>query len=100
MDVALTQKLKQDLHAVVADAEELLKATATQTGERIEKARARAEESLRAARVRLAETSAAVGESARVAAHDVDDHVHRHPWASAGIAAGIGMLIGLLIGRR
>lgn len=100
MDAALTQKLKQDLHAVVVDAEELLKATASQTGERIEKVRARTEESLRAARARLAETSAAVGQSARVAVHDIDDHVHKHPWASAGIAAGIGMLLGLLIGRR
>ena len=42
MDTALTQKLKQDLHTVVADTEELIKATANQTGERIEKVRARA----------------------------------------------------------
>ena len=99
METALTQKLKHDLQTVVNDAEELLKATASQTGERIEKVRARTEESLRAARLRLADTSAAVGQSARVAAHDVDDHVHKHPWASVAIAAGVGMLLGLLIGR-
>jgi len=97
---ASTVKLKQDLHAVVVDAEELLKATAAQTGERVEKVRVRAEESLRAARVRLAETGAAVSQRAGVAVHEVDDQVHRHPWASAGIAAGIGMVVGLLIGRR
>lgn len=100
MEAASTDKLKQDLLAVVVDAEELLKATAAQTGERIEKVRVRAEGSLRAARLRLAETGAAAGERARVAAHDVDDQVHKHPWASVGIAAGIGMLLGLLIGRR
>jgi ElaB/YqjD/DUF883 family membrane-anchored ribosome-binding protein len=100
MDAALTRKLKQDLQAVVNDAEELLKATASQTGERVEKVRARAEDSLRAARLRLAEAGAAVGETARAAAGDIDDQVHRHPWASAGIAAAIGMLVGLLIGRR
>ena len=100
MDAALTRKLKQDLQAVVNDAEELLKATASQTGERVEKVRARAEDSLRAARLRLAEAGAAVGESSRAAAGDIDDHVHRNPWASAGIAAAIGMLVGLLIGRR
>ena len=100
MEAALTQKLKQDLQAVVTDAEELLKATASQTGERIDKVRARAEESLRAARLRLAETGAAVGQSARAAAGDIDGHVRAHPWASAGIAAAAGMLIGLLIGRR
>lgn len=97
---AATQKLKQDLQTVVADAEELLKATAAQTGERVEKARARAEDSLRAARVRISETAAMIGENARTAAYGVDDKVHRHPWATAGIAAGIGLLIGLLIARR
>ena len=100
MDTALTRKLKQDLHTVVADTEELIKATASQTGERVEKVRARAEESLRAARVRLAEASAAVGQGARATARDIDDHVQKHPWASAGIAGAVGMLVGLLIGRR
>jgi len=97
---AATQKLKQDLQTVVADAEELLRATATQTGERIEKARARAEDSLRSARARIAETTALIGENARTGALNVDDQAHRHPWATAGIAAGVGLLLGLLIGRR
>lgn len=97
---AATLKLKQDLQTVVTDAEELLRATATQTGERIEKARARAEDSLRVARTRIAETTALIGDNARSAALSVDDQAHRHPWATAGIAAGVGLLIGLLIGRR
>lgn len=95
-----TQKLKQDLQIVVTDAEELLKATASQTGERIEKIRERAEDSLRAARQRLAEAGAAAGQQARVAADGVDDQLRRHPYAAAGIAAGVGVLVGLLIGRR
>ena len=53
-------KLVEDLKAVVADAEELLKATANQTGERIAAARAKAEESLKAAKARLAEQESAV----------------------------------------
>lgn len=100
MEAASTQKLKRDLQTVVADAEELLKATAAQTGERVEKVRARAEESLRSARVRLAENSAVFAQRARDAALDVDDQAHKHPWATAGIAAGVGLLLGLLIGRR
>jgi ElaB/YqjD/DUF883 family membrane-anchored ribosome-binding protein len=99
MDAILTQKIKQDLEAVIDDAEELLKATASQTGERIEKVRARAQDSLRAARVRLADASAVLDGNARAAAGSVDDQVHEHPYAAAGIAAGIGLLIGLLIGR-
>ena len=99
MDAALTQKLKQDLQTVITDAEELLKATAAQTGERIDKTRTRVEASLRSARARLAETGAAAAESAGEAAKTVDDQVHDHPYAAAGIAAGIGLLLGLLIGR-
>lgn len=100
MDTALTRKLKQDMQTVVADAEELLKATAAQTGERIDKVRARAEDSLRNARLRLAETGAAVGQKARIAADGVDDHVHKHPYATAGMAAAVGLVVGFLISRR
>jgi len=100
MNAVLTQKLKQDLQVVVTDAEELLKATASQTGERIEKVRDRMEASLREARARLADASVAVAERARVAADSVDDQVHKHPYTAAGVAAGLGLLIGLLIGRR
>jgi ElaB/YqjD/DUF883 family membrane-anchored ribosome-binding protein len=100
MEATSTQKLKQDLKAVVFDAEELLKASATQTGERIEKVRAHAEESLRTARARLVESGDAVGQKARAAASNVDDLAHKQPWAAAGIAAGVGLLVGLLISRR
>ena len=46
MDRISADKLIQDVHTVVVDAEGLLKATASETGERIERARARAIESL------------------------------------------------------
>jgi ElaB/YqjD/DUF883 family membrane-anchored ribosome-binding protein len=99
MDAMLTQKLKQDLETVITDAEELLKATAGPATERIEKIRARAQESLLAARQRLADAAAVVDENVRATAGSIDDQVHDHPYAAAGIAAGIGLLVGLLIGR-
>jgi len=97
MDAAV--KLKQNLQSMIADAEELLKATASQTGERVEKTRARVEESLRAARERLAEAGADAAYHTRKAARTVDDRVHDNPYAAMGVAAGIGFLLGLLIGR-
>src|SRR5690606_28599468 len=45
-----TDKLIEDLRQVVRDAEDLLRATAGQAGEKIAEARARAEESLRIAK--------------------------------------------------
>ena len=89
MNNVSTEKLMQDMRAVVLDAEELLKATAAQTGERVEKVRGRAEESRRVARERIKEAGV-----------DVDAQVRDNPWATAGIAAGVGLLVGLLIGRR
>ncbi len=89
MDRISTDKLVQDLNAVVVDAEDLLKATAGQTGERVEKIRVRAAESVRVAREQLAAVGA-----------QVDGKVRDNPWAAAGLAAGIGVIVGLLIGSR
>jgi ElaB/YqjD/DUF883 family membrane-anchored ribosome-binding protein len=100
MEAISTRKLKQDLQAVVVDAEELLKATASQTGERVDQVRAQAAESLHRARLRLEESSEALGQNARAAALSVDELAHQQPWAAAGIAAGVGLLVGLLISRR
>jgi ElaB/YqjD/DUF883 family membrane-anchored ribosome-binding protein len=98
--VVTTDKLVKDLRVVVGDAEDLLKATASQTGERVEQVRARAEESLRNARASLHDA----GEMARArvtdAARDVNRQMHENPWAAVGIAAGVGLILGFAIARR
>lgn len=93
-------KLMSDLKVVVADAEELLKATASQTGERIVAARAKAEESLKVAKVRLADAQAAAIAHTRAAAKATDDYVHENPWKAVGVAGVAGLLLGALISRR
>jgi ElaB/YqjD/DUF883 family membrane-anchored ribosome-binding protein len=100
MHATLTRKLKQDLQTVVTDTEDLLKATASQTGEGIDRIRARAEESLRSVRIRLSEAGTASSERVRAAANSADHQMHEHPYVAAGVAAGIGLLAGLLIARR
>jgi len=89
MQQVTTEKLVQDLRTVVTDAEELLKATAGQTGERIEKVRGRAEQSVRDARARL-----------EAAGRDVTDKVQENPWTAVGIAAGAGLIAGILLSSR
>jgi ElaB/YqjD/DUF883 family membrane-anchored ribosome-binding protein len=93
-------QLAQDFRTVVDDTEELLRATADQTGERIKSARARMQESLVEAKRRLAELQADVVETTKAAAKRTDDYVHEHPWQSIGVAAAIGFLLGMLISRR
>ncbi len=100
MEQVSKEKLMADLRAVVADAEDLLKATATQTGERIAAARARAEESLKAAKARLLEEQAAMTAKTKAAAKAAEDYVRTHPWQSVGIAAVVGLILGILAARR
>ena len=97
---ATSEKLVQDLRVVVADAEELLRATASQAGERAAAARAKIEQSLERARVKLTEVETALAERSRQVAHATDEYVHEHPWTAVSVAAGIGLIIGLLISRR
>ena len=93
-------KLMEDLRAVVADAEELLKATADQTGERIAAVRGKAEESLKAAKARLDEQEAAVMAKTKAAAKATEDYVRANPWQAVGIAAAAGLVLGILATRR
>jgi len=89
-------QLLDDLTAVVRDAEGLLKATASQTGERVAEVRAKAEESLRQAKARLA----GFEDQAREAAGEADQFVRANPWQAVGVAAAVGLVVGLLISRR
>lgn len=100
MERVTKDKLMADLQTVVADAEELLKATANQTGERIAAARARAEESLKTAKARLAEAQAVVLARTKAAAKATDDYVKANPWKAVGMGTAAGLVIGLLIARR
>ena len=93
-------QLVVDMKAVIADAEELLKATTGATGERISAARARAEETLRSAREKLAGLDDAVMDQAKEAAKAADEYVREHPWGAVGIAAVAGLLVGVMISRR
>ncbi len=93
-------KLVADMKVVIADAEELLRATAGQAGEKVAAARARIQDSMETAKVKLSELGEASAERARAAARVTDDYVHDHPWHAVGVAALVGLVLGTLISRR
>ena len=97
------EKLMKDLRVVVADAEELLRATASQAGdkmsEKVASARERIQDSLVAAKARLLAAEEAVVIKTKQAAKATDEYVHENPWKAVGIAAGAGLIIGMLISR-
>jgi ElaB/YqjD/DUF883 family membrane-anchored ribosome-binding protein len=94
------EKLASDMRIVIADAEELLRATAGQMGEKAVVARERIQESLRVAKDKLARAEEVMLDKTKAAARATDDYVHDHPWSAVGIAGAIGLVIGMLISRR
>jgi ElaB/YqjD/DUF883 family membrane-anchored ribosome-binding protein len=93
-------KLAADLKVVIEDAEELLKATASQAGEKVAAARLKIQDSLDVAKAKLAHLGIAGIDKAKEAAAATDDFVHEHPWKAVGIGAAIGVIVGMLISRR
>lgn len=100
-DVMVTkEKLVADMKVVIADCEEILKATASQTGDKISELREKVQGRLADARVRLADAESLLVDKAKATARATDDFVHDHPWQAVGIAAAVGLALGVLIGRR
>jgi ElaB/YqjD/DUF883 family membrane-anchored ribosome-binding protein len=58
------------------------------------------EDSLRTAKIKVAEAQEMVADRAKAAARATDDYVHANPWRAVGIAAGVGLVVGMLISRR
>jgi ElaB/YqjD/DUF883 family membrane-anchored ribosome-binding protein len=90
-----TEQLINDLKILAADAEELVRVTAAQTGDRIVDARSKFQQSIAGLKPRLTQAQSVLAENAKAA----DAAVRDQPWAAVGIAAGVGLLLGLLIGR-
>jgi ElaB/YqjD/DUF883 family membrane-anchored ribosome-binding protein len=91
-----TEKLLQDLKAVVHDGEELLQAGMNELSERGQAARERLAAALEVAR----QTRRKLEKRALAGAKATDLMVREHPYESIGIAFGVGLLIGVLINRK
>jgi ElaB/YqjD/DUF883 family membrane-anchored ribosome-binding protein len=90
---APVEKVVTDVKMLASDIEELVKATAAQSGDKVAEARARVQQALAGAK----ETVVVRGAEA---ARATDRYVHENAWKAVGISAGIALLVGLLIGRR
>jgi ElaB/YqjD/DUF883 family membrane-anchored ribosome-binding protein len=93
-------KLAADLRLVIADAEALLRATASQAGETVAGARAKVQDSLDSAKAKLEGFGEDATRQARAAVHATEDYVRDNPWQAVGVAALVGIALGLLISRR
>lgn len=90
------ERLADDLATVVSDAEDLLKATAGQTGEKVNEVRSRLAAAIESAKA----TCHRLEEKTLAAAKATDRTIREHPYESIGIAFGVGLLVGVLVARR
>jgi ElaB/YqjD/DUF883 family membrane-anchored ribosome-binding protein len=93
-------KLVSDLKLVLADAEELVRLTASDASGKLSDVRSRLGSQLGAAKDRLGELEEAVVAKTKEVAKATDNYVHEHPWQSIGVAAGVAFLLGMLTSRR
>lgn len=95
-----SENLISDFKALMADAEDLIKATASHDDGALGVIRSKALDTLNNAKESLSSVEGTMTEKAKVVADRADDFVHRNPWEAVGVAAGLGLLIGLFIRRR
>jgi len=90
------EKLMNDLKTVARDAEELLKATAGDLGEKTKEVRAR----LSAALDRAKESYQALQDKAAAGVRATDECIRANPYPAIGVAFGVGVLLGIFLKRR
>ena len=94
------ESLATSFKDVVADAEELLTATANLSGDGFNAAREKFREKLESAKGKLADAQTAAGEKAQQAAAVTEKYVTENPWKALAIVGSVGVIIGMLVHRR
>jgi ElaB/YqjD/DUF883 family membrane-anchored ribosome-binding protein len=97
MNEVSAKKLAADFKILIDDVEELVKATASQAGERVGDLRQRLEKEIEDGRKALAEKT--WFQKAREAKAGTESRLRENTWGGLVIAAGIGVILGLLLRR-
>jgi len=97
---SLSDRLANDLQAIVGEAGSLLKATAEAGDAGTTELRNKIQESLDRATQNLEELRGAAVKQARAAGQATDEFVHDKPWQAIGAAAMVGLIAGQLVARR
>ena len=101
MDEAVTvNKLAHDFKIVIQDAEQLIKATAGDLGDKLGEKAKEARDRLKASLDSAKTTCQELEEKAVAGVQAADKVIRDHPYESVGIAFGVGLLVGLLATRR
>ena len=94
------ESLASGLKDVVADAEELLMATASYSSESLNAAREKFRQKLHVAKGKLVDAQHIVNDKAEHAAAVTEKYVVENPWKAVAIVGSLGVIIGMLVSRR
>jgi len=94
--VEANQRLTGDLKSAVADAEELMRASGGNAGDKASEIRSRLANAIETAKA----TCQRLEEKSVAAAKATDRVIRDHPYESLGVAFGLGLLIGVLVSRN
>ena len=94
------ERVMADLQTLTRDAEDLLKATAGDVGEKAKEARTRVAAALERAKTSCLHLQEQTLAATKAAAKKADTVIRDHPYESIGVAFGVGLLIGVLVTRK
>lgn len=92
------ERLIGDVKTVLTDTEELLKAVASDSKEKIASARPKLEAVVQRAKTAVADMELVFESRALQARRDIDNYAHENPWKTSGMAAAVGAAVGAVIG--
>jgi ElaB/YqjD/DUF883 family membrane-anchored ribosome-binding protein len=95
-----TSAVSREIGNVLADAEDLVKATTSFTGEDLARVRDQLAKGIAAARQSMEEMGGAIADGARKSAATTNAYVHEQPWIAIGAGVAAGFLLGVLVARR
>lgn len=94
------ENVQTDIKTLVRDAQSLLTAAASLTGEKAEEMRGRGMQLLDQAMGKGKEYQGQAMVRGKELAHTADVYVKDNPWRTIAAAAGVGLLVGVILGRK
>lgn len=89
-----------DMKALVKDAQSLLSAAASLTGEKADELRSRGMDMLDRAMGKASQYQGQAVVKSKELAHTADVYVKDNPWRTVVAAASVGLLVGIVLGRK
>src|SRR6185295_6386773 len=98
--VKAKDQLASDFGTLVSDAEDLLKSTATYSGETVAAARSRFQDTLDHVKTTLSDAQSAVVTKVDRTAAATQEYAQENPWKLMGAAMLVGVVVGMLLHQR